>query len=253
MNKKPINVYWSPAFVVERGEDLNFFYPNPKTLFSELMDQRNKNLSSTGASYLQCPAVTSKFKKMLVIKNNTNSSYKYASLGEHMAVTPDHENCLGIEFMRDSSVNFGPTVNFSIQYLFFSDEPLSMSLTPPMFHEPKYTKYGSVMPGEFDIGQWFRPLNFEVQMWKQHGEFHLEPYEPIMYLEFKTTRPILLHRFNVNERLFAYQRSADKALSIYGRYQSLVEKYNKFNNFGYRERILTEIKKNLIDEEPYKF
>ena len=253
MSKKPINVYWSPAFIIEEGQDFNFLYPKPKTLFSELMEQRNKKISPTTGSYLQCPAVTPKFKKTLVIKNNIDSSYRYASIDEHRFIEPTSEKFLEIEFIRDSSVNFGPTVNFSVQYLFFSDESLSMSLTPPMFHEPKYTKYGSVMPGEFDIGQWFRPLNFEVQMWNNIGEFHLEQNEPMMYLEFKTDRPILLHRFNLNDKLMAYQKNPNRVLYIYGKFQSLVDKYREFINFGYRERILTEIKKNLIEEEPYKF
>jgi hypothetical protein len=253
MSKKPINLYWSPAFVLERGQDFNFCYPKPKTLFSELIQQKNKIISPTSASYLQCPAVTPKFKKTLVIKNNVNSSYKYAHIGEHMAITPDNENCLGVEFIRDSSVNFGPTINFSVQYLFFADESLLMQVSPPMFHEPKYTRYGSVMPGEFNIGKWFRPVNFEVQTWNNQGEFHLEQGEPIMYLEFKTDRPILLHRFNLNERLMAYQNMPQGAQAIFGKFQSLTDKYDNFINFGYKDRILTEIKNSLVNEEPYKF
>lgn len=253
MSEKPINIYWSPVFVIESGQDLGFLYPKPKTLFSELNQQKNKKSSIASMSYLQCPAVTPKFKKTLVVKNNVNSSYRYLVVDEHKGINPITENSLGIEFIRDSTISLGPTVIFSLQYLFFSDEPLLMSVAPPMFHEPKYTKYGTVVPGEFDIGQWFRPLNFEVQMWNKNGEFHLEQGEPIMYLEFKTDRPILLHRFNMNEKLMAYQNLPQSVQNIYGRFQSLVEKYRKFIEFGYREKVLTEIKQNLIEEEPYKF
>lgn len=253
MSKKPINVYWSPVFVLERGEDLNFLYPKPKTLFSELIQQKNKKSSIASSSYLQCPAVTKRFKKTLVVKNNINSSYKYMIVDQHKGINQTTEEALGIEYIRESTITLGPTVIFSLQYLFFSDEPVLMSLTPPMFHEPKYTKYGTVVPGEFDIGRWFRPLNFEVQMWNNVGEFHLEQDEPIMYLEFKTDRPILLHRFNMNERLMSYQNLAKGAMMVYGRFNSLAEKYNQFTKFGYKEKIFTEIKKNLIEEDPYKF
>jgi len=40
---------------------------------------------------------------------------------------------------------------------------------------------------------------------------------------------------------------------LLGNFKPLASKYQKFKDVGFKEKILTEIKKNLIEEEPYKF
>ena len=64
---------------------------------------------------------------------------------------------------------------------------------------------------------------------------------------------IILKRFNITEKLFLYANANAASSSIFGLGDSLLKRYERFKNVGYREKILTEIKKNLVDEEPYKF
>lgn len=253
MSKKPINIYWCPVYIPGEDDDWGFLYPKPQTLYSELHQNKNKNLLDKNNSYLLCPAVGPKFKKTLVLRNEAECSYKYSVENNQRTINNLSDRYITAQIFREPMLNTGPTLLFSLAYNFFADEPLMMSVTPPMFHKPRYMNYGSMIPGEFDIGRWFRPVNFEVQTWSNNGEFHLENGEPIMYIEFKTDRPILLHRFNLNMKLSKYQKIQDQALSIYGPFQPLVEKYQKFMQSGFREKVLTEIKNNLVEDEPYKF
>jgi hypothetical protein len=57
----------------------------------------------------------------------------------------------------------------------------------------------------------------------------------------------------MSPRLNEYKKSIMSSFLAFGKFQPLAEKYERFKQVGYREKILTEIKKNLIDEEPYKF
>jgi hypothetical protein len=251
-NNNPIVVYWSPYYPVNQmANDWSFLYPNPKTLFSELYKDKQKE--NIGRSFFTCPAFASKTKKMLVLRNATNSSHEYDFTNNQEYLKPIGD--LGIELrkLRQASVEFGSTLSYSLNYMFFAEESLEAYFTPPMFHEPKYTKYGTAIPGQFNIGNWFRPYNFEIQLWKEKGEVHLKENEPLFYVEFQTDRPVILKRFNITERLFVYSSANSGSASIFGLGESLSKRYKRFKDVGYREKILTEIKKNLIDEEPYKF
>lgn len=251
INKKPINVYWSIESNIIEETDWSFLYPKPKTLFSKLIEQRNnpKDIKS----YFFCPAVTQKFKKTLVFDNNINCSYEFGKINEDFYIKPTSSEFINVQYSRKPTIKNGPTFAFSLSYLFFADDLLDVSFTAPYFNKPNYFNNGTIMPGEFNIGTWFRPYNFEIQMWENNGNFYLINEEPLFYAEFKTDRPILLHRFNQSKKISQYQSANINSNLLFGSFQSLSEKYEKFKKVGFKEKILTEINKNLIDEVPYKF
>lgn len=237
-------------------------YEKPKTLYSELLQYRmlgdNKPELQKRKTAFACPAFSEKFKKSLVIKNPFNCSYDYSYnpeydyTDERQIIKPKTPTWINAEYTRPQGFIFGPSIAISLRHMFFADSPLKITLCAPFFHEPKHIKYGTIIPGSFDIGQWFRPLNIELQMWKQSGELVLEKDEPMYYLLFETDKPILLHRFILNEQLLKFSSATTKMGGLFGQNFNLLERYKKFNAIGLREKILTEIKKTLIEEEPYK-
>lgn len=249
-NKKPINVYWSPDTFKEDSEDWSLMYEKPKTLYLDLLE--NKINTSVKDTFFSCPAFSSKAKKMLVFKNLVKSEYHYSTENNQQIINPVSDRYIHAEYMRPATVTFGPTIGFSYTNLLFADESLEVSIIPPMFHKPKYMKYGSVVFGEFDIGKWFRQINFEVLMWENSGDFILEE-EPLYYLEFKTKRPIVFHKFILTQNLRKYSLTNQKSSKLFGENLTLLDRYHHFKRSGMREIILTEIKKNLIDESSFKF
>jgi len=243
INKKPMNVYWAPFY--DPVSDWSLLYPKPEILFNSLL--RDKDVEAKNSSVFSCPAFSEKFKRLLVFRNALESSYKY----NDKEVVSKTDFYLSTE-SRDNMLTNGPCIYFSLGYIFFSEEPLDAYFTPPFFHKPKYMKYGSIVPGEFDIGQWFRGYTSEIQMWNKSGDFNLEKDEPLFYVEFKTDRPIVLKEFYLNERLWEFGCASPKSSFIFGRI-GLKKRYDMFKASGLREKILTEIKKNLVDQEPYRF
>jgi hypothetical protein len=243
-DKDSINIYWSENSDIN-DNNWSFLYQKPVSLFSDLNTIKEKN----SGNFLTCPAVSNKFKKTLVFRNSLPSSYSYDS----ESITPTSKNYLNVVNSRDPSLSFGPIYKFSNSICLFSEESLEAFFTPPYFHKSEHTQYGACIPGEFDIGQWYRPYHFEVQMWSGSGEFHVKENEPLYYINFKTNKKINLHRFNNSQLLTNYYNACVGTTFLFGRGQSLLSRYNKFKQVGLREKILTEIKKNLIDEKPYIF
>jgi hypothetical protein len=243
---KPINVYYAPVFT--ENQDWTFLYPKPKILFNNLLDYRTEE--SNPHSMLSCPALSNKIKKILVFESPM--SFKINYNWNNRSIDPVTKNYINAEYIREPSFNFGPCICFSLGYIFFAEEDLDAYFTPPMFHKPMYTKYGSVIPGEFNIGKWFRAYNFEIQTWSNFGSVEIEEDEPLFYVEFKTDKPVNLYRFNMTNRIYEYSEANVRTTDLFGRGQSLLSRYARFEKVGFREKILTEIKKNLIEEDPFE-
>lgn len=242
---KPINVYWAPFSYADGAEvDWSYLYPNPKTLFGELI---SNSTGEDNGSYFTCPAVKSKFKKTLVFKNAYSCEYEYDYTQNEKKFIAKTDNFLAVKTNRPPAITNGPIVEFPLRYVLFADEPLDAVFTPPMFSKPGYSQYGSIMPGEFNIGKWFRPYVVEIQMWSNKGEFKLEDGEPLFYVELRTDRKINLQRFNPTNTLLNYSRSNIDLVIPFGRGKGLDFRYRRFKDAAMREKVLTEIKKNLVE------
>lgn len=243
MEKNVINVYWSPYYDVSLGSaDWSFLYPKPKTLFSTLTEK--KNLDSGSGNFFACPAFSNKTKNMYVFSNTLSGSYQY----EGSEIHPTSEKFVSVFSERKPSIDQGPLFTFSLRYLFFADQPLDAYFTPPYFSKPEYTQYGSVVPGEFDIGQWFRAYNFEIQTWSNSGEIHLKENEPLFYVEFKTDKKIKMHRFKQTDQILKYSIACSTTQHLFGKGESLIKRYSRFKDVGLKEKVLMEIKNNLLED-----
>lgn len=246
MSKKDeVVVYWSDSELSVRREDRSLFYPSPKSLFDDL--RKDKIEGSGTSSYFTCPAVSKKFKNTFVFKNALDCSYSYNFSDGNNLINKTSDSAYGDGFSRKQLLSYGPCFLFNLQYNFFAEEPLEAFFTPPYFHQPKYTKYGSIMPGQFDVGQWFRPYPLEIQTWSNSGDLKFENNEPLFYVEFKTDKKIILKRFKFNEQLYLYSKQCTDSTSIFGRGQSLLSRYNRFKDVDLDKKILFEIKNNLLD------
>ena len=245
MDQDVINVYWAPESTWETpglGE-WNLLYPEPKTLFSELQEQRSKYAGPD--TYFSCPATSDKYRKTYVFRNTLPSSYEFDFTDNQQIINPKSEGYISYEVLRPPTIAAGPMINFNLFYSFFADQPLEAIFTPPMMHKPGYTKYGTTIPGQFDIGQWYRPFPLEMQMWDMKGEFHMGE-EPIFYVEFKTDKKIKMHRYQMNGTLSSYLKMCSTSRTTWGAGQSLLKRYERFNRSRTNELILREIKQQVL-------
>lgn len=242
---KPIIVYWSPYIADHSEPDWSFLYPNPVSVFSDHLKNKDK-LSKN--HFFQCPASASKIKKTLAFKSPMTFTYEYdySDNNRFLELTTD------IGFLMktlDRMLSTGPHIKSALGYSFFAEESLEASFTSPFFHKVEYMKNASTIPGNFDIGQWYRPYSLEFQTWSNKGSISFIEDEPMFYVEFKTDRPIILKRYQQTELLTKYSNTSLDNIRMFGLGQTLKSRYNKFRSIGMREKILTEINKNIIDED----
>lgn len=248
--KDPIIIYWSPSTYSDNDvKDWEFLYPQPKTLFNEILKNKSK-VGNVSDSYFSCPAINDFTKKILVVSSPKACSYTFDKVGpnkEDIFIKADGSYDIEVNVARDATLTTGPTLVFALQYIFFSEEPLMATFSAPYFQKTQYLQYGTAIPGRFDIGQWFRPYHFEVQMWSNSGKFSIEEDEPLFYVHFETDRPIVLKRFMYDKKLHDAAVACVDSTNLFGRGLSLMSRYYKFNNTGMKKKVLKMIKNNLID------
>ncbi len=246
-----INVYWAPAYDVvdfdtNKIKEWGMLYPDPKNLFNSLNEEKRNDSGTT--SFFTCPATKNLFKKIYAFKNTLNSEYFYDFSNNNKTIQPTSREYLNVEQAHDYNINVGPLIKINLNYIFFADKPLNASFTAPFFSNSEYLQYGTPVPGEFDIGQWFRPYNLELQMWRTSGKLKIKSGEDLFYTKFNTEKKIKLHRFYMNEKLESYMYHCMQYRDMFGQFRPLAERYLSFKNARLRDSILKEINKNLIGE-----
>lgn len=247
MKKEPLIVYWSPYCPSEEDEDdWNMLYSDPYNLYTSLVKNREKLSKHFG--FFSCPAVKDRLKNTFVFSNNLHSEYYFDGKDlNNVSIFPKTENYIVVDPFKPTSLKDGFYFSYRMSFTFFCEESVIAQFGPPTMSKPKYTNYGTLMCGEFDISKWIRPFSLEFQTWESSGNFVIEKDEPLFYLEIKTDRPVILKRYATTEKLYKIIRSCVNSPSIYGRNLPLTERYKNFTKTSTNKIVLKEIKENLVD------
>lgn len=243
-----IVVYYAPWWDPKTDIDANILYHDPISVYKDLM--KNFHPPTQTKNYMQCPAV----------KNDLESTYLFLNPADtELTLINNEQNMLDTLHTETEStrvpmlIRHAPTIanhflmEYQISYMFFAEESLEVSMSSPYFHKTEYTNHGAVVPGTYDCGKWFRPLNIEIQLWEGNKYFKIKAGEPLVYFKFNTNKRIIFKKFKVNNDLY------NIAASLVGfkgepRWYSLKTRYDNFAKASMRGVVLTAIKKNLIED-----
>ena len=130
--------------------------------------------------------------------------------------------------------------------MFFSEEPLDLTITPPYMHKTKQAQQGFISAVSFDISSWFRPYVLIYQLWEGVDTITIEEDEPIAYLKFNTEKKVVFKPFKLTLELES-QTNACLDHKHTKPHQSMEELYDRFHRTGMHKRVLKEIKENVIN------
>lgn len=244
-----INVYWAPHSTGDENGvgNWNMLYEDPETVLKSLTKFDIKN--GRYDSFIKCPAFQNLAKNTYAFNFPIDSSYYYKAHSSHIdtiEVKPTSEHFVELNVPRDQTMTLGPSIEMSLKLHMFAEEPLDVMVTGPYLHKTEYMKSGFLTSGQFDIGQWFRTLNAEVQLYGREGEIHFKQGEPLLYVKFLTDKKINLKRFVLTEELASYSKQTVNAKHVFGYKMPLKESYNIFNKTRTRDIVLKKIKENII-------
>jgi hypothetical protein len=189
-----------------------------------------------------CPVFNGSLTNTYAVKSIYDYSFKVEN---GQCVSSDHDQKFFDEhvFIRLLEKKF---FSFNVRYIFFTEEDdLNMSAYQyPFFEDNEITKRCMIIPGDFNIGKYFRNLEFPFILKKEYDEFIVNNEDVLYYLKFHTEEKIKFKQFRYNENLKQMLADVRKANSGNKRGASMQVYYNKFKGKKY---ILNQIKQNLID------
>lgn len=231
-----ITVYWC----VDSDQD----YPlpdhglTPKPLFTSVVNERNKN-TDPASSYYKCKSAQEIFKNTFILPT-TETLHILFSNGK-LLQTRDS----GKFMPRHPIFSTGPAVDYNSRWLFFSEEDVSIQLTPPYFHKTKASEYATVLSGEFNISKWFRPVIPTFSLWDDSKELILDSKDPIAYINFLTDKKIVLKEFIETDKI---KKIMHECVTMKEKFPNLPlsENYNRFVLNKKHKELIKEIKQNLV-------
>jgi hypothetical protein len=236
-----INVYWASV-----NDNWMFSLP-PESILKNYI-QKYKNVKFNESSQmLVCPAV----------KDYTTNLYSLRSLQayEFFIDNSDLECSIKSNMLDQSFFSERVTLRnldakmFSFKantFLFFTDAkslPVSYPIHP--YLEDNNIS-ASIMPitGTFDIGKWFRPLDFAFMLKKDFTSFKIDKDEIFAYIKFHTNKKINFKQFVITQELTNYTKDC----TILTKYAPIKTLENYYRMFKTKKLILKEIEKNLLEK-----
>ena len=252
-------VYWAPWIDRETGQRDNkstvseWLYKEPSSVWQELLEIKDQNIisSKVTTTYLQCPATREALSSVFVVRCPCYSSAEVL-IREDNQIEKVEQAWTGVS-QCEITMSHAPTlynqllVIVNYPFIFFSEESLFMRSTSPWFHSAPHTSLGGIVPGLYDIGRWFRPLNFEYNLWYKNNRFELGEGEPMAYLEFSTSKPVVFKRFELTQTLI--NLATDSIHTRTKQTRGLNGLWNRYKMFdeSYAKKIITkEIKAHLL-------
>lgn len=242
MSKKSI-VYWAPVSFPKLQGRFALLGLKPVPLINDLVKRKNEN-SSAEELYQSCTAFREGFKNTYYIKYPITTKIDVnvdGTVNKRSIDTPWFID-------RKSSFSNSYALDLDLGIIFFSEDPMIASFTPPYMHKTKTSEYGFIMSGSFDISSWFRPYMFTHQLWPDINNFETIEGDAAVYISFNIDNDIEFKQFILTEKLFDYSTACVnyKFIKKFVPFKELYEKF-KFGNLN--KMVLKEIKENLVENE----
>ena len=248
-----ITIYWGiNTRVIPEGLRVD----PPVPIIKKIIKDRVTEDIAHEINYHRCPA----FADALTNVYGMKSVYDYGIQIENDEIATNTPNKTSMEvkqnfFQQHVTVRSikGRLFSFAQDMVFFTETPsLIMSQLPPFMEDNNIMKNTIIIPGQFDIGKYFRTLDFAWHFREGCNTIEFNRKEIAFYLRFHTKEKIKFQRFLFTPELSDYHQMIigsrnnkspellSKALNFY---------YNIFDKYNFKNKILKIIKENLCKKE----
>jgi hypothetical protein len=251
--KDPIIVYWASEESIEREHQQVLLDLKPVSVMSDLQKRKSKTLltRSTNSAdkmdvlangYHMCSALHELIDNMYYIKAPFSAKVDFNEDG-----MVDRTQYFSSWFReRHTSTEGAFAADFELSYSLFCEESLEVKFTPPYLHQTSQPEYGFICSTKVNIGKWYRPFVLIYQLWPGKKSIYFNQDDPLAYFEFDTDRPVVLKEFRITPTIVEIQNACLRHKTIL-HFEKMQRLYDRFTKTSMRQRLLDEIKKNVIE------
>jgi hypothetical protein len=182
-----------------------------------------------GAVFLKCPAHTDFMKNTFVFcapfditidisidEENKKFNIFCSNISQEI-----FDQIIDTRFLYDRGTNPYPTIGIDWLTVFTAKESIQMQVTPAFMHYNDFTEKTAVIPGEFDIGKWTRPVELVFEIKKSQETISIKKGDAISYIKFLSNdRVKLVHAKTPWEEIIECSKLRSK-----NKYRPLAERY----------------------------
>jgi hypothetical protein len=231
--KDKVTVYWAYMSLPERISRTSMLFEPPRPLLSTLLPDGQH-------SSRQCYATQKFFKNTFTV--NHPLDLDVLVYGEYPNIIIENNN--GILNQRESVYKDKLSLTYDYGWVFFSEESIDISQSPPYMHNTETGKYASMPAGSFDISKWFRPVMPTYTLW-EGNTFKAKAGEPMFYVDFRTDKKVKLQQFELTSDIFNLSQACEN-FKFVKPFTPLEELYKRFTNGKRDKRLLKLIKENIL-------
>ena len=136
------------------------------------------------------------------------------------------ESIIDTRFLSNKNLAASPYPLVGIDWLtvFTSEKSTMIQLLPAFMHRNEFTEKTTIIPGEYDIGKWTRPIETVFEVRSNKEKIVIKKGDAISYLKFLSNDTVKLSKFTTpwdEIAICSNIRNSDKFKSLKDRYNSL--------------------------------
>jgi hypothetical protein len=192
-------VYWSP-FTSFNPAITALSYEMPEPMLPILLKEKLQSQSAdelNGNRYKNCPAFGDSFKNVFGLKLTHDYSL---SINEDRFSSQDYDQNFFDYFVDVRSVE-NRMIGLNIYNLFISEHSLDMSLTGSYFSDNDFNNSARLIPGQFNIGKWIRPIECAFMFRDGLNSIKLNKGDIYAYVRFDIDEPVEIKRFEITPEI----------------------------------------------------
>lgn len=191
-------IYWSPWADEAHWGDLTFYEPEP------VLPYIAKTRSSGDLGhYIQCPAFRDYYKNMYMVRSPISITISYDRKTDSLQITPQDQKFYD-NYIRPRGRQRGSNdpflMSIAVQYLFLADAKCFIEQLPVTYHEASVASKIRLIPGTFDISQWYRPVEFAFEILDDTNPLAIKRGDPLFYVRFVTDDKVSLKYKEVDSK-----------------------------------------------------
>ena len=236
-----MNVYWSVLILHDEVSPF-ITYEEPKTA-AESLDSIDTSSLRPGENFKYCPA----------FRKQTSNTFKLAfPFDYHLQFEGQNikTNMYDQRFF-DAMISIRSPemrmLSLNLHYIFVAEDSLEMMTAPSYMSDNDFANKTMVVPGQFDIGKWVRPLDCAFMMKKDINEVNINRGDEYLTVKFLTDEKVNLKKFFVSPKMANLIKQNVESKTYKKKMQPLQYYYGLYQRAKMHKVIMKEIKANLME------